>query len=95
MTLARVCGNVVSTKRSDAVAGARYLLVAPADPVGDVLERAIVALDTVGAGLDELVLVSQGSSARQTQATDKKAIDAVIIGIVDVVEASGSVAYKK
>ena len=95
MTLARVCGTVVSTKRSDAVAGARYLLVAPADPEGNVLEGTIVALDTVGAGLDELVLVSQGSSARQTRVTDKKAIDAVIIGIVDVVEASAAVAYKK
>lgn len=95
MILARVSGTLVATQRSDAVPAARYLVVTPADQRGEPRGSALVALDTVGAGRDEIVLVAQGSSARQTKLSDKKAIDAVVIGIVDQVEDSGTVTYKK
>ena len=95
MILARVCGTVVATRRTDGVPAARYLLASPTDQHGAVQSGAIIALDTVGAGIDELVLVAQGSSARQTALSDKKAIDAVIIGIVDLVEETGTVTYRK
>ena len=95
MILARVSGTLVATHRSDAVPAARYLMVTPTDQSGETRESALVALDTVGAGRDEIVLVAQGSSARQTKLSDKKAIDAVVIGIVDQVEDSGTVTYKK
>jgi microcompartment protein CcmK/EutM len=55
----------------------------------------IVALDVVGAGPGELVVLAQGSSARQTPETDKTAIDAVIAGIVDTVTLSGETTYRK
>ncbi|TVQ39710.1 MAG: ethanolamine utilization protein EutN [Spirochaetaceae bacterium] len=95
MILARVCGTVVATRCTDGVPAARYLLANPTDQHGAAKSGAIIALDTVGAGIDELVLVAQGSSARQTAVSDKKAIDAVIIGIVDLVEETGTVTYRK
>lgn len=95
MTLARVSGTVIATRRSDEVPSARYLVVTPTDQYGKAAGRAVVALDTVGAGIEEIVLLSQGSSARQTVITDKKAIDAVVVGIVDLVEERGTVTYKK
>jgi len=55
----------------------------------------IIALDVVGAGPGELVVLSQGSSARQTPETDKTAIDAVIAGIVDAVDVGGKTTYRK
>ena len=95
MIIGRVAGTVVSTRRSDSLVGARYLLVEPCaldgSPLGDVL----VVVDFLGAGAGEAVLVSQGSSARQTSGTDKKPVDAVVIGIVDLVEERGAVVYRK
>jgi microcompartment protein CcmK/EutM len=52
-------------------------------------------LDLVGAGTGEVVIVAQGSSARQTPFTKEKPIDAVIVGIVDLVEENGKVVFKK
>ncbi len=95
MILARVSGTLVATRRSDDVPAARYLLITSTDSRGVDGGSTLVALDTVGAGTGEIVLVAQGSSARQTKASDKKAIDAVIIGIVDQVDQEGTVTYKK
>jgi len=52
-------------------------------------------LDLVGAGLGEMVIIAQGSSARQTSLTFEKPIDAVIAGIVDLVEEDGTVVFRK
>lgn len=80
MILARVRGTVVCSTRTDRVVGGRYLIVSP--------ERSgepMVALDLVQADLGQLVLVSQGSSARQSTPTNNTAVDAVIVGIVATV----------
>lgn len=95
MILARVAGTVVGEARNDSIDGARYLLVEASELDGAPARDYLVALDTLGARVDELVLVSQGSSARQTPVTDKKPIDAVIIGIVDLIERSGEVVFRK
>ena len=75
MILAKVEGKVVSTKRSDDIPGAKYLLVNLAKKDGRVKNKYVVALDLVGAGEGELVIVAQGSSSRQTEVTKNKPID--------------------
>jgi microcompartment protein CcmK/EutM len=54
-----------------------------------------VAVDSVGAGVDDLVLIASGSSARQTDATQNKPVDTVIMAILDSLEVAGSVTYRK
>jgi microcompartment protein CcmK/EutM len=95
MILGVVVGTVVSTKKAGDIAGAKYLLVAQSSPRGETKTNPLVALDVVGAGLGELVIVSQGSSARQTESTKEKPIDAVIVGIVDLVEENGAFVFRK
>jgi len=55
----------------------------------------LVAVDLVGAGVEEMVIISQGSSARQTESTHQKPVDCVIVGIVDMVEAYNKIVFKK
>lgn len=95
MILGRVVGTVVATRRADEIPGARYLLVQATDTRGAVRPAWHVVLDPLGAGVGELVLVAQGSSARQTRTTAEKPVDAVVSGIVDLVEEGGDVVYRK
>jgi ethanolamine utilization protein EutN len=91
MFLARVTGLVVATQKVATMTGHKLLTVEPlrVDPqerdrlVGT--GRTFVVVDTVGAGLHEMVLIVQGSSARMTPETEKLPVDATIIGIVDSV----------
>lgn len=57
--------------------------------------KSLVAIDTVGAGEGEIVLVVSGSSARQTTKTQNTPVDAVIMGIIDSIELEGKVVYRK
>ena len=99
MFLARVTGSVVATQKVAAMTGHKLLTVEPyrlAEPGRDRLVptgRTFVVVDTLGAGLDELVLVCQGSSARLTPETEKLPIDAVVIGLVDTVDIGGRVIF--
>ena len=68
MTFARVAGTVVLTRRADTVPGARFLLVEACTPRLEGRGEYLVAVDTVGAGEGELVMVAQGPSARNTAA---------------------------
>ncbi|MCX6090632.1 MAG: EutN/CcmL family microcompartment protein [Atribacterota bacterium] len=95
MIFGKVMGTVVSTQKSDGVQGRRYLLVQACRPNGDLLHECHIAVDLVGSGHGEMVLLSQGSSARQTQDTYQKAVDCVIMGIVDLVEEKGQFLYQK
>ncbi len=95
MMIGKVVGTVVGTKRSDEVPGAKYLLVSSCTQKGESEGDYLVALDALGAGSGEVVLVSQGSSARQTEITHKKAIDAVVVGIVDLIEERGKIVFRK
>ena len=95
MILARVAGAVISTVRADKIEGPSYYIVEPAGSAGEPVGSGIVALDLVGAAPGELVIVSQGSSTRQTDFTKDKPVDAVVIGIVDVVEENGKVVFRK
>jgi microcompartment protein CcmK/EutM len=95
MNFGIVAGSVVSDTKADTLPAAKYLLVQFCDQTGKVKDDFLVAIDDIGAGSGEMVLVTQGTSARQTETTDKKPIDAAIIGIVDLVDEHGKIAYKK
>ena len=99
MFLARVEGSVVSTKKDPAMSGRKLLLVRPqlVDEKDSTKFRngqnTIIAVDSVGAGQGELVLFCQGSSARLAPNLKSAPVDAVIIGIVDTVDALGQIIY--
>ena len=95
MFLAKVEGSVVATKKDPSMAGRKLLLLRPqlVDDKDASRFRAgvntIVAVDSVGAGVGEMVLFCQGSSARLAPNLKECPVDAVIIGIVDTVDVFG------
>ena len=95
MTLGKVVGTVVATRKEQTLAGLRFMLVRYVDAEGQETGGFIVAADAVGAGPGEMVLVASGSSARQTQATSNRPVDAVIMAIVDTWEVGRETKYKK
>ena len=104
MFLARVTGNVVATQKDKTLNGQKLLVVEPLNVKYDESTnrpaslgntgRAIVAIDVVGAGDGQLVLVVQGSSARMTDVTKNLPADAIIVGIVDSAEYGGKTFFK-
>ena len=95
MIFAQVVGTVVATRRADDIRGAKYLLVERCSQSGQPRGSYHVALDAVGAGVGEMVMIAQGSSCRQTARSDRKPVDALICGIVDLVEEQGRSVYRK
>jgi ethanolamine utilization protein EutN/carbon dioxide concentrating mechanism protein CcmL len=95
MQLAKVVGSVVATRKEESLSGLKLLLVRPVDEEGRDGANVLVAADAVGAGPGEVVLVAAGSSARQTIATDKRPVDAVVMAIVDSWDVGGAVKYRK
>jgi microcompartment protein CcmK/EutM len=95
MIFARVTGNVVCTIKDEKLVGSKLLLVQPVDLAGAAKGNPLVAVDAVGAGEGELVLLVQGSSARQTSKTTGNPVDAVIFAIVDSVEQNGKSVFSK
>ena len=92
MFLAKVIGNVVATQKNEKFQGMKLMLIQPYIAKEHTLTpsgSSVVAVDSVGAGLGECVLFTQGSSARLTPTTKEAPVDAVIIGIVDTVEIEG------
>ena len=88
MFLGKVIGTVWSTKKDEKLVGAKFLIVRKLDL--DLNEKSdfVIAVDSVGAGEGEVVLVATGSSSRQTHFTQDKPIDAVIMAIVDKLDIS-------
>jgi ethanolamine utilization protein EutN len=101
MFIARVTGSVVSTQKVETMTGHKLLVVEPfrldekARQSLVTTGRTFIAVDTLGAGEDDFVLITQGSSARLTPETQKLPIDAVIIGIVDQVHIDKSKVYSR
>jgi ethanolamine utilization protein EutN len=100
MILARVEGCVVATKKNAKMTGNKFLLVRPM-----VIDSAtaggfnpgsstLVAVDSLGAGENEIVLVVQGSSARLGADSKESPVDAVVIGIVDTVDMAKKIVYR-
>ena len=95
MQLAKVVGSVVATRKEESLSGLKMLLVRPVDEEGREGTTVLVTADAVGAGPGEVVLIAAGSSARQTVATDKRPVDAVVMAIVDSWDVGGAVKYRK
>lgn len=88
MIIGRIVGTVVATRKDTRLEGTKLLLVRPLTLEGKDESNYIVAIDTVGAGYRERVLVVAGSSARLAEGLKDRPVDAAIVGIVDTVEIS-------
>ncbi len=86
MIYGKVSGSVWATQKVETLNGLKFLIVQHYTVTGKPLDQYTVAVDGVGAGAGEMVLMAQGSSARQTPITDKRPVDAVIMAIVDTLE---------
>lgn len=95
MNLGRVTGTVVSSRKEPTLEGLALLIVRQLNAEGEPTGEYVVAVDSVGAGVDEVVLYALGSSARQTSATKDKPCDAVIMAIVDQWDLDGRTVYVK
>ena len=95
MLLGKVVGTVVSTRKEPTLDGSKLLLVRGLDLDGKPTAAVVVAVDAVGAGVGEVVLYASGSSARQTEMTKDRPVDAVIMAIVDQLEVGGQLKYQK
>lgn len=83
MILGKVIGTVWATRKDEQLVGMTLQIVREVDLDYIAKDKFVVAVDSVGAGVGEIVLVAQGSSARQTRLTQNKPVDAVITAIVD------------
>lgn len=83
MLIGRVVGTLVATRKDDSLIGSKLMITQPLDidykPIGD----PFIAVDTVGAGIGEVVLYAEGTASRNAARKHDAAIDAAIIGIVD------------
>ena len=95
MELARIVGTIVATRKESRLKGFKILLLQTAREDGRAEGPALVALDSVGAGVGELVLVVRGSSARLACDLENYPVDAVILGIVDQITVKGNVTFSK
>jgi len=92
MVLGKVVGTVWATRKDEQLVGMKLQIVQYVALDYSLKEGFVVAVDSVGAGVGEIVLIAQGSSARQTALTHNKPVDAVITAIVDKLDISGKVA---
>jgi len=95
MRIALVIGSTISTIKDEAIRGRKLLILRDTDTAGKETGEPYVAVDTVSAGAGDLVLVTRGSSARFTSQTADVPVDAVIVGVIDSLELSGKVTYRK
>jgi len=95
MLLGRVIGTLVATRKEPTIEGLKLLVVKACDVDGNPTGQVVIAADAVGAGVGEVVLWAAGSSARQTEATQNRPVDATIMAIVDEVAVAGERRYVK
>jgi len=85
MILARVAGTVVATRKDTRLEGKKLLILKPVSPEGKPEAGYVVAVDTVGAGNQELVIAVSGSSARMAEGCKDRPVDTAVVGIVDTI----------
>jgi microcompartment protein CcmK/EutM len=95
MKIALVIGSTVSTVKDEVIRGRKLLIVRDADTAGKATGEPYIAVDTGSAGTGDLVMVTDGSSARYTNQTTNAPVDAVIVGVIDSLEMAGNVTYRK
>ena len=86
MIIARIVGTIVASQKDERLSGKKLLIVRPLNLDGTDQAGYTVAVDTVGAGYHERVLVVAGSSARLAQGMKDAPIDAAIVGVIDTVD---------
>jgi len=95
MLICKVTGTLVATRKEPTLDGLKLLVVRACDVSGEPTGATLIAADAVGAGLGEVVLIAQGSSARQTVATKDRPVDAVVMAIVDTLAVGDGVTFQK
>ena len=95
MLIAKVIGTTVSTIKDEKIQGCKLLVVQQTDESGKGTGKPFVAVDSVDAGVGDLVLTAAGSSARQTIITKDRPVDAVIMAVIDSLEVEGKVTFRK
>jgi microcompartment protein CcmK/EutM len=95
MLIAKVVGSAVATIKDEKLQGTKLLVVREANVRGEATGKPLVAIDTVDAGVNDLVLIASGSSARQTNITKDRPVDAVIMALLDSLEVDGEVTFRK
>jgi len=93
--IGKVVGTVVSTAKEPKLEGYKLLIVNLANVDATPTKNHVVAVDTVGAGMGEMVLLVRGSSARQARNMESVPTDTSIVGIIDTLEVEGKEIYKK
>ncbi|MDY6782153.1 MAG: EutN/CcmL family microcompartment protein [Cyanobacteriota bacterium] len=95
MQIAIVRGTVVSTSKLPSLTGVKLLLVQFVDEEGNLIPRYEVAADSIGAGLDEWILVSRRALAPHPEGSDVRPVDAMVVGIIDTVSVENRLLYSK
>ncbi|HLD93485.1 MAG TPA: EutN/CcmL family microcompartment protein [Anaerolineales bacterium] len=95
MLIAKVIGTTVSTIKDQKLEGRKLLICREADETGKAFGKPYVAVDTVDAGVGDLVLTAHGSSGRQTFFTKDAPVDAVIMAVIDSLQVDGEVVFRK
>ncbi len=95
MLLGKVVGTLVATSKEPSMEGFKFLVVRQIDVDGQEIGGYVVAVDAVGAGVEEVVLYATGSAARQTVTTNNRPCDAVVMAIVDSWEVGGEELFHK
>jgi len=95
MMMGMVVGTVVSTRKNEDLVGLRFLVINELDQNMKETGKMVVAADSLDAGVGEVVLYASGSSARQTEATKNRPVDATIMAIVDELAVEGKSRYLK
>jgi ethanolamine utilization protein EutN len=86
MQLGTVIGNVWATRKEDNLVGLKFLTVQPELPNGSPVDAPFIAVDRIGAGVGDRVMVTKGSAASHSSSEGQLPIDALIIGIIDSIE---------
>jgi len=95
MVLGKVIGTLVASRKEPTLEGLKLLVVRACDVEGNANGAIAIAVDAVGAGVGEVVLYAAGSSARQTQVTQNRPVDATIMAIVDEISVDGARRFVK
>jgi len=95
MLLAKIRGTLVSTQKDPTLEGLTFFVCEQLDIAGKPLGKYVVAADSVGAGVGEVVMYASGSCGRYTASTQNRPCDCVIMAIVDAIEVDGRTVYLK
>jgi len=95
MLIAKVIGTTIATIKDEKLVGRKLLILRQTDESGAPAGKPYVAIDTLDAGIGDVVLTCSGSSARQTNITKDTPVDAVIMAVVDSLEVDGKITFRK